>query len=1032
MVLFKINDQKSARKYHLFFQKLCVVFVMLCIVYNSIGQESSSLDKHEYDKDLASHKVIVTPHTQVLKSNAELAIPIDSIANTTKAKFVLIEKEKKYKDQFDHKLYSNLPDTTKLRFITENLGNLSATESSLPLAYALKGLALAETIDDEGWIGRMKICLAKIYSDSFEIKLAVTSAEEALAHFTNADLTKEIFYTQRVLANVYTVDLSYDKAMQSCYQVIQMCEAMDDEKLLAEIYLEAARNFTNFVKEEQSNEYAEKARELYQQQNNDEGISQSLFYSCTNYMRLGQWDLALRDINVAINLAKEHPSWGEVKYYHLIQKRGEILGEAARYDEALADIDYVEGMTDGDNRFDFKNWNNHKRSDYYLRMGELNKAKKVCYEIINQPDRDFNRWLDDTYAYLENIYSLENELDSAYHYHMLVHKMRDEERLATSRLNMEQINTQYETKEKEEVIMLQQEQLKQQNIIKWLGFALTGILGLFLIQIYRSTQARRKNTDEMNAMRSRLYTNITHEFRTPLTVILGLSEEILESTEDADIPQSTKNKIKQHHTLIQRNGDNLLSLINQLLDLAKSDNQSLQLNLIQNDIISYINYLTESFYSKAEEKNIRLLFYPELSELVMDYDDTRIQQVVYNLLSNALKFTAENGKIILHANQIIHKGVPTLQLKFTDNGIGIASETLAKIFDRFYQVDDSQTRDVDGSGIGLSFTKECVELMDGEISVDSQLHKGTTFTVLLPIRNEAPFLESARKSAVNTSILYNGESSTAISLAGTLPQDRCIILIVEDNKDVCYYLEQVLSQSYEIISAPNGEIGIQKALELIPDLIISDVMMPVKDGYELTKTLKTDTSTSHIPIILLTAKATQKGKIEGLSRGADAYLNKPFNKKELFIRIKKLIENRNAMQQFYSNPQIHDAVQINTSTDEVYISQENAFINQLKKIIYLHLNNDKLNAEIIANSIGISQSQLYRKIKALTGLTISGYINQLRLHKSIEYIENTEMDIAQIAYEVGFNSPSYYSRSFHKLYNKSPMRYRKSLNSKQF
>ena len=536
-------------------------------------------------------------------------------------------------------------------------------------------------------------------------------------------------------------------------------------------------------------------------------------------------------------------------------------------------------------------------------------------------------------------------------------------------------------------------------------------------------QMRTEKLEEMNDLKTRLYTNITHEFRTPLTVIMGINDELTETTQKLALPSGKKEKMLQNQQLIQRNSENLLNLVNQLLDLSKSDSQQLELQLIQSNIIPFLNYLTESFFSKAKEKNIRLVFYTELSSLMMDYDEVKVQHLVYNLLSNALKFTRENGKIVMHAALIEAKGQSLLQLKVKDDGIGIPVDKLPYIFDRFYQVDDSQTRQVDGSGIGLSFTKDIIHLMDGDITVESKTDIGSTFTVLLPIRNNASIQE----------LSYDPIDSKLISIEqiespdNSQMQDQAIILIVEDNKDVCYYLEQVLSQSYQIFSAPNGEIGIQKAKELIPDLIISDVMMPIKDGYELTRTLKSHNSTSHIPIILLTAKAGQTNKYEGLRLGADAYLNKPFNKQELLIRIKKLIEIRNAMQQHYAVSIIKTAGHSLAPSEDVYIPQEVDFINQLKKIITIHMSNEKLNADMIASDIGISQSQLYRKIKAVTGLTPNSYIRQVRLQKSVDLLQNTEMDIAQIAYEVGFSSPSYYSRSFHKLFNKSPLIYRKSL-----
>ncbi len=997
------------------------VIIIIVLLFNPLSHGQSSLDS-ELLSSIEEENTKPT-YKPVLKSRAELSSYADSIVQDKKRKTGLLEKEESYYLLFESKIKSNLPDTAKLTFIHDNINDLSATESSLPLHYNLRGLEIAERLSDDVWIGKMKLNLARLYTDIFNMPLAVSRAEEALEHFTIARAQDDVFNTYRVLVDIYTVDLSYDKAIGAAYQVIDISEKMNDDKLLAQIYMEMARNFTNFIKEEQSNEYIQKARELYKIQDNHEGVATSYYYSATNHMRLTTFDEALQHIGEAIALAKAHPSWGEEKYYDFIQKRGEIYGEAAMYTEALADIDYVEQMTAGDDRFDFDYWNSHKRSAYYWRMGDFERSKRICYEIINDPKKDYNRWLIDAYGYLELVYNAQNQLDSAYRYHMLIHNIRDVNHLMESQLNMERINTEYKTKEKEALIQSQSNELRQQKTIKWLGFGFAGLLLLLFIQTYRSAQQKKKTAEAFSAIRSQLYTNMTHEFRTPLTVIMGLNEEIMETTADLEIAESTKKRIKQNHLLIQRNSDNLLFMVNQLLDLAKSESNLIKLNLVQDDIIMFLNYLTESFYSKAEEKNIRLLFYSEIEEVIMDYDHIRIQQVIYNLLSNAIKFSPEYGKIVIHASKILQQNRDTLHIKVNDNGIGIPEDKLDQIFERFYQVDNSQTRREDGSGIGLALTKEIVHLFGGEITVESHLEKGTTFKVFLPITNQAPVqtlpLHPIQGVSHYDPLLESQDIHSSESM-----KDKSIILLVEDNKDVCRYIEQLLMNPYHIVSAKNGEEGIRMAKEFIPDLIISDVMMPIKDGYELTKTLKQDISTSHIPIILLTAKATQQDKIAGLRIGADAYLTKPFHKQELLIRISSLIENRQIMQQHYAHQVEVTPADTSVSEEVTMITKEKGFINQLNKIIHRLMSDDKLKVDSISNEIGISKSQLYRKIKAVTGLTPNGYLRQQRLYKSLELLEQTEKDISEIAYEVGFSSPSYFSRSFHKLFHKSPQLYR--------
>ncbi len=531
---------------------------------------------------------------------------------------------------------------------------------------------------------------------------------------------------------------------------------------------------------------------------------------------------------------------------------------------------------------------------------------------------------------------------------------------------------------------------------------------------------------ELDTLKTRLYTNMTHEFRTPLTVIMGMIENI----------RGHENERK----LIQRNSKNLLRLINQLLDLSKLDSGTMKMDVVQSDLINYLQYLTESFHSMAQERKIGLTFYSELPELVMDFDEVKVQHIIYNLLSNALKFTGEGGKVVLHASQTERNGQPFLKLKIQDTGIGIPEGQLAHIFDRFFQADNSSTRKGEGTGIGLALTKELVELMGGSISVESTQGKGTTFTLLLPVKLEA-----------NTPVA-NGEFQTSRSLAPELVPSlplapskepppgplqrrgsvtsppplegaggRPLLLLIEDNADVVTYIVGLLEKDYEIHTAPNGQAGIEKATELVPDIIISDVMMPEKDGYEVCETLKNDERTSHIPIILLTAKAEESDRIAGLRKGADAYLMKPFNKEELFVRLEKLLELRRALQRRYAATR-NDIFSKNVISAEPTL--EDIFLQKLQKTVLENLDDPNLGAEQLSRAVHLSPTQLYRKMNALTGEPPNALIRKIRLHRAMEMLKTTDLNISEIAYATGFNDPNYFSRAFHKEFGKAPSEYR--------
>lgn len=514
--------------------------------------------------------------------------------------------------------------------------------------------------------------------------------------------------------------------------------------------------------------------------------------------------------------------------------------------------------------------------------------------------------------------------------------------------------------------------------------------------IQQQEQAEADRLRELDELKNRLYTSITHEFRTPLTVIMGMTAEI----EDP--------KVKR---LIHRNSNNLLRLINQILDLSKLESGKTKLNLTQADIITYLQYLTESFLSAAETKHIRLSFYPEVPQLVMDFDEEKIQQIVYNLLSNAIKFTPENGTIIFHAKLLTEQEQSMLQLKIQDSGSGIPSEHLAYIFDRFYQVENTNIPNQGGTGIGLALTKELVEYMGGSITVSSQERQGSLFTVLLPIHKVNPLKKGEWKL---DPVL---DATPAIDESPKSPHyssDKPLLLIIEDNADVIEYIETILKKSYDIKSVRNGQAGIDTALEIIPDVIISDIMMPLKNGFDVCKFLKTDHRTSHVPIILLTAKTAKEEQLRGLQYGADAFLTKPFHKEELLIRLEKLVELRKKLQARYLK-----------GAQPPTLSKEDEFLQLLHQVIAEKIDDTDLSVNDLSRAVKLSHAHLYRKLKALTNKTPVQFIRYIRLQKAKDLLENSKMNISEIAYTVGFADPNYFSRIYHKEMGLTPSETRK-------
>ncbi|MEZ4687335.1 MAG: ATP-binding protein [Bacteroidia bacterium] len=436
----------------------------------------------------------------------------------------------------------------------------------------------------------------------------------------------------------------------------------------------------------------------------------------------------------------------------------------------------------------------------------------------------------------------------------------------------------------------------------------------------------------------------------------------------------------------------------------------------QGNTIPYLKYLLESFQSYAESKSIDLEFQCETDDLFMDFDADRINSIVTNLISNAIKFTPEGGKVALFCrNETGEK--EQLVVEVRDNGLGIPKDKLGNIFDRFYQVDDSNTRPGEGTGIGLTLTHDLVESFGGAISVESEDGNGSLFRVSLPVTRQAPLRQAIpsridRQREEGGTVMLHPEEDGPV---GTAPYR---LLIVEDNADVVQYLRTCLSESYQLLIAKDGQEGIDMAIAEVPDIILSDVMMPNKDGFELCQTLKDDDRTSHIPIVLLTAKSDMESRISGLEHGADAYLPKPFERKELLVQLESLIRLRQRLQARYQGLELE--VPENTS-----IQKEDAFIQKLRSLIHERLDDPELNVATLCELAGMSRSQLHNKVKALTGLSSSRFLRQVRLLEAKKLLRDTDLHISEVAYLCGFNDPAYFSRMFVDEFELTPSAFRK-------
>ena len=506
---------------------------------------------------------------------------------------------------------------------------------------------------------------------------------------------------------------------------------------------------------------------------------------------------------------------------------------------------------------------------------------------------------------------------------------------------------------------------------------------------------------EMDLVKSRFFTNITHEFKTPLTLIINPAKELLSGSPDEEATL-------QHLRLILSNASRLLQLINQLLDLSKLESGLMEINTEPIDLVALIRMHSLSYESLWKQKGITLHFTSDRDTLWMLGDRDKLDKIILNILSNAIKFT-DKGKIEVLLRNDIEEAGNVFVLAIRDTGQGIPAAKLPYVFDAFYQADPSDTRSAEGTGIGLALTKELVELMGGQISAESMEGLFTEINISMPYQAAEAAGETILETDAGVAFL-----STSEDIAPEMRDDsKPLVLLIEDHLELRDFIHQSLADKYRVLSAAAGDTGITLGLEHIPNLIITDLMMPGTDGYQVCTTLKNDERTSHIPIIILTAKADIDSRVQGIETGADAYLGKPFDKRELFALIENLINMRNQLREHYSrDPWFSNVLSMPT------IEQD--FMARVRSAIESHLDEEGYSADQLARDIGLSRTQLHRKLKALVGQAPGELIRIVRLQYAHDLLRRRVATVAEVAYMVGFSSPASFSTSFSRHFGFAP------------
>ncbi len=558
------------------------------------------------------------------------------------------------------------------------------------------------------------------------------------------------------------------------------------------------------------------------------------------------------------------------------------------------------------------------------------------------------------------------------------------------------------------------------------------------LQLQREYFQKIKETEklkELDKLKTSFFANISHEFRTPLTLILGPAEQILDLTEN--------DTIRDNASLIRRSAKKLNKLADELLDLARIEAGMMTLKAARKDLKKVMAEIVQSFQHFAAQKDIALKFIFPPGSILIYLDMNKFEKIVNNILSNALKFTPRNGCVKVEVQSPSYSGLIENEMKggyaeilISDTGLGIPKEQVKKIFDRFYRIENRFSDEYEGTGIGLSLTKELVELHKGKIIVESEEGKGSSFKILLPLGKDHLKDEEIEDEKIINKIddfqsnVYEmqfdelnkstSDDTKDFKIGTDLNEDLPTLLITEDNSDLRKYVSEILQGEYKIIEAADGEDGLTKAFNHIPDIIISDIMMPKMDGFQLCSKLKADFRTSHIPIIILTAKATIKDKVEGFETGADAYIMKPFEAEELKARIINLLQQRRRVHDYFKS---HGLIEINESG---IASADKKFLTNAIEIINEHIPDTSFGVEAFAEHLAVSRSLLHKKLTALTGESPGELIKRYRLNKAAKMLEQRTGSITQIAFEVGFNDASYFTLCFRTQFGISPSQYHKN------
>lgn len=778
-----------------------------------------------------------------------------------------------------------------------------------------------------------------------------------------------------MLAGICLVAKQLNDGERYIHEALRYSTAAGDSNRMAIQYGMASEIYHAMGKDRQSLDYARLAYELDEARGNTAKVGIRLSQMAAAQIALGQDAEAERSVTRAISILEKAGNEQSLSICH--NQKGELLNRRGAHDEAAR---YYRLAAEA-----FA-----ARKDMY----NESRARMGLYEALkgSNPAEAGSHLL--RYANLK---------DSIYHHDM--------------EQNVSHYNVRYKT---EEMAMQQARERAEKRVILIGGIALVSVLLLVVITLIYMGRVRRRNhllLKQVSRLREDFFTNVTHEFRTPLTVILGLSHELQTPIDD---PEEIADKART----IERQGNGLLTLINQLLDISKIKSAIGNTDWRTGNLSAYLSMIVESYRDYARSRNITLQFIAK-DEVEMDFVPDYVVKVMNNLLSNAFKFTPAYGKVSILAWR---EGERVL-IDVSDTGEGMDKEVLKHAFEPFYQ-GKNQTSKAAGTGVGLALVKQIMDAVEGRITVESAPGRGTTFHITIPIRHRG-------LQPITTATEPNRPLLPEVmpALQDSDGEDNARrLLIIEDNADVASYIGAQFADRYAVSYATDGNVGLEKALALVPDLIITDLMMPGMDGLEVCRRVRANEIINHIPIIVVTAKITDAERIEGIAAGADAYLSKPFNSDELRTRVEKLLEGRRMLQKKFMQTVVERKEEVKPQADEAeeeaQLSESDLrFLAKVTDTIYLNLNRQKdIDVSLIASTMCMSNSQFYRKINALTGYRPSAYIRRIKINRAKSLLhENRQISLSEVADRSGFNDYSNFVHAFKDVCGITPTAYRKEI-----